>query len=163
MIRSLKLKWLLFPGAFLMALAIGWSMPPPPLPKLDEQKDNWYLPDSALSSGNDRALETTRFLGDTVSDEGSQGPWRLAGISNDSTALIELLSSKEMIRLRANDNMPDGQLLLAVYPDRIEVEQNNCMRTYKLYNSEPVNTTGKGCPEEQPSEDGDESKGSSQQ
>lgn len=148
--------YMLMPLALIIALAVGWVLPPPPLPKIPEAvEESWQLPAGAQGreSIGITALNGIRFDGENADgNTGPQGPWRLAGIVSGPIALIELLSSKEILRLAPDEALPDGQMLRKIFQDRIQTEQKDCFRVYQLYRPEPLSTQGSGCPEEKPAE-----------
>lgn len=148
--------WVLCAMALLVGIIIGWASPPPPLPKQTAISDIWQLdeiphPSRKLSSELNEQIAAVKWDGET-SEQGPQGPWRLAGVASGPVALIEMQNSKEVLRLTPGEVMPDESTLLNIMNDRIEVEQKGCILVYQLYNLKPIDSRGEGCPEQTPSD-----------
>lgn len=148
--------WVLCIAALLLGIVMGWASPPPPLPRQTAVADTWQLGEEPLPSRKpsdemNEQIAAVKWDGET-SEQGPQGPWRLAGIATGPVALIEMQNSKEVLRLTPGEVMPDESILASIMNDRIEVEQKGCILVYQLYNLKPIDTRGEDCPETAPSD-----------
>ena len=131
-------------------LLAGAALPPPPLPKLKPDKDNWALPTAGELQRHvqqDMATVTSdlRWKGDAGSNASESSNWRFAGVVNKNgpAALIMATSQPDkLLRVTAGGTLPDGSLLQSVERDRITTKLDACVKTYQLLQTEPVETSG---------------------
>ena len=125
------------------SMIAGATFPPPPLPKAQKDAQVWSIPDQAaisrfspddigsiLNSGkwNDGAGSTSNA---------GTGNWRLAGIvmSPKPYALFSRdgTTSTSIFRVAPGGEMPDGNLIVGIKHETVNIRQGSCEMTYKLH------------------------------
>ncbi|WP_433853554.1 hypothetical protein [Stenotrophomonas nitritireducens] len=141
-------RHLLLGAALLVGLGAGAAWPPPPLPKLAANGDEWSLPsaaDAARHSPQDMAAVTSglRWRGDASGAASSS--WRLAGIVNDGGPAILVMTPDapgKAQRFAVGATLPDGSVLESARGDRATTRRDACNTTYQLFQAQAVDRSG---------------------
>lgn len=139
---------LLLGTALVVGLGAGAAWPPPPLPKLAADTDDWSLPgaaDTTRHSPQDMATVTSalRWKGDIGG--ASTSAWRLAGIINDGGPAILVMTPDtpdKAQRFVVGATLPDGSVLESARGDRATTKRDACSTTYQLFQTQAVARSG---------------------
>ncbi|HEX5756710.1 MAG TPA: hypothetical protein VFY12_10220 [Arenimonas sp.] len=129
--------------AALAGVATGLLWQPAVVTTTGAEDDIWSVPEPSELARYDAAdLATVRKQvqwGGESSDQQDtakqEQSWRLAGISRDPdpVALIQMTKSKQLLRLAAGAELPDGSRVERIENDRVTVINGDCRRTLQLY------------------------------
>ncbi|MQP77359.1 hypothetical protein CQ393_15880 [Stenotrophomonas sp. MYb238] len=147
--RVRRQQWLLA-AALVVGLAAGAAWPPPPLPKLAANGDEWGLPsatDVARYFPQDMAAVTSglRWKGEVGGAAGARSAWRLAGIVNDAGPAVLVMTPDDqgkVQRVAIGETLPDGSVLQSARGDRATTRRDACITTYQLFQAQAVDISG---------------------
>ncbi len=141
----MKARWWWLLGLVIPAgFAIGFAIPPPPLPKAVMEADRWALAQPPSAPDDATSIILASPWGNDAAGEGSS-EWKLVGTVLPDHALVRV-GDTDTRRIAVGQPFPDQSILLAVTRSRIVIERSACRLVYSVYNPEPVSTSGEGCP-----------------
>lgn len=128
----------------------GICWPPPPLPALDDSDKNWtavHVSPNGRHSKNDMNAVTSkvRWAGTSAFTGEQKSPWQLKGVTVAPHPGV-LISTAQDLKTHKNiglgEALPDGSILQSVFKDGAETRKNDCITTYKLFQSQPIEKSG---------------------
>ena len=146
----------------LSGFLVGYTWPPPPIPRTQAGSAEWSLPSAAAAArySPETFAEITKQMRwgvNSALEAGVSSEWRLAGflIADDPAILVmDQGSPGKAKRVAIGEQLPDGSTLHVIAGDTITTQLDACERTYQLYQLKATSASG-GCAAETPADDSD--------